>query len=141
MTIAIEEIRRIYRYNGIELPAPPGMAPREVRDLHSAIFPELISAEIVVGDELVDGAQEITFRRAVGTKGAMNWQRFNELAAAMAEGRAEAGAAAINRALDKQALVHTALCWQRFTASCARHAQDARHTTQSVPSSWLPPLS
>ena len=69
MAITIEETLRRYRYNGIELPAPPGMAPREVRDLHSAIYPELISAEIVVTDELVNGAQEVTFRRAVGTKG------------------------------------------------------------------------
>ena len=69
MAIAIEATQRRYRYNGIELPAPPGMTPREVRDLHSAIYPELISAEIVVGDELVGGVQEITFRRAVGTKG------------------------------------------------------------------------
>ncbi|SFV16825.1 PRTRC system protein C [Pseudoduganella namucuonensis] len=69
MAITTKEIPRIYRYNGIELPAPPGMAPRDVRDLHSAIYPELISAEIVVADELVGGAQEITFRRNVGTKG------------------------------------------------------------------------
>eukprot|EP01034_Spumella_vulgaris_P036523 gene36523-45040_t len=45
------------------------MSPRDVRALHSAIYPELISADIVVADELVNGAQEITFRRAVGTKG------------------------------------------------------------------------
>lgn len=69
MAITIEEIPRVYRYNGVELPAPPGMAPRDVRDLHSAIYPELLSAEIVVADELVNGAQEITFRRTVGTKG------------------------------------------------------------------------
>lgn len=69
MAITIKEIPRRYRYNGIELPAPPGMSPRDVRDLHSAIYPELISADIVVADELVNGALEITFRRAVGTKG------------------------------------------------------------------------
>jgi len=69
MAITIKATPRRYRYNGIELPAPPGMAPRDVRDLHSAIYPELISADIVVADELVNGAQEITFRRAVGTKG------------------------------------------------------------------------
>lgn len=69
MAITISATPRRYRYNGIELPAPPGMAPRDVRDLHSAVYPELISADIVVADELVNGAQEITFRRAVGTKG------------------------------------------------------------------------
>lgn len=69
MAITITETPRIYRYNGIELPAPPGMAPRDVRDLHSAIYPELISAEIVIADDLVNGVQEVTFRRNVGTKG------------------------------------------------------------------------
>ncbi|GAB2856066.1 hypothetical protein GCM10027277_25830 [Pseudoduganella ginsengisoli] len=70
MAIAVEATQRRYLYNGITLPAPPGLTHREVRDLHSAIYPELISAEIVVADELVGGVQEITFRRAVGTKGA-----------------------------------------------------------------------
>lgn len=69
MNITIKETPRRYRYNGIELPAPPGMSPRDVRDLHSAIYPELISAEIVIADELVSGVQEVTFRRNVGTKG------------------------------------------------------------------------
>lgn len=68
MTIEINEIVRRYRYNGIELPAPPGLTDAEVRDLHSAIYPELMNAEIVA-EEPVQGIQEITFRRTVGTKG------------------------------------------------------------------------
>lgn len=68
MTIEINEIVRRYRYNGIELPAPPGLTDAEVRDLHSAIYPELMNAEIVA-EEPVQGVQEITFRRTVGTKG------------------------------------------------------------------------
>lgn len=68
MTIEIKEIIKRYRYNGMELPAPPGLTDSEVRDLHSAIYPELISAEIVAS-EPVHGIQEITFRRSVGTKG------------------------------------------------------------------------
>ena len=43
MAITIKATPRRYRYNGIELPAPPGMAPRDVRDLHSAIYPEPVS--------------------------------------------------------------------------------------------------
>jgi len=69
MSITIQEIKRIFRYNGITLPDVPGLDPREVRDLYSAQYPELISAEIEAG-ELRDGEQEFTFRKAVGTKGA-----------------------------------------------------------------------
>jgi PRTRC genetic system protein C len=68
MAIEIKEIVKRYRYNGIELPGAPGMSDVDVRDLHSAIYPELISAEIVA-EEPRDGVQEISFRRTVGTKG------------------------------------------------------------------------
>ena len=46
MSIAIQEIRRVFRYNGISLPDVPGLEPREVRDLYSAQYPELVSAEV-----------------------------------------------------------------------------------------------
>jgi len=69
MSISIQEIKRVFRYNGITLPDVPGLGPREVRDLYSAQYPELISAEIEAG-EVRDGTQEYTFRKAVGTKGA-----------------------------------------------------------------------
>jgi len=68
MSIDVKEIIKRYRFNGIELPAPPGLSDTEVRDLHSAIYPELITAEIVA-EEPVNGVQEISFRRTVGTKG------------------------------------------------------------------------
>jgi PRTRC genetic system protein C len=68
MTIAVQEITRSYRYNGINLPDVPGLSPRDIRDLYSAQYPELVSAEIETG-EINDGKQEITFKRAVGTKG------------------------------------------------------------------------
>ena len=68
MAIEIKEIVKRYRYNGMELPAPPGLSDMEVRDLHCAIYPELLNAEIVA-EEPVQGIQEITFRRTVGTKG------------------------------------------------------------------------
>lgn len=68
MTIEIVEVKRSYRYNGINLPDVPGLSPREVRDLYSAQYPELVSAEIEAG-EIRYGTQEITFKRAVGTKG------------------------------------------------------------------------
>ena len=53
---------------GVTLPDVAGMSPKEIRDLYSAQYPELISAEIETG-EVEDGVQEITFKRAVGTKG------------------------------------------------------------------------
>lgn len=68
MAIEITEIKRTYRYNGIKLPDVPGLNPREIRDLYSAQYPELVSAEIDMG-EIHNGVQEITFKRAVGTKG------------------------------------------------------------------------
>ena len=68
MTIEVKEIVRRYRYNGVTLPDVAEMSPKEIRDLYSAQYPELISAEIDTG-EIVDGVQEITFKRAVGTKG------------------------------------------------------------------------
>ena len=68
MTIEVKEIVRRYRYNGVMLPDVAGMTPREIRDLYSAQYPELVSAEIETG-EVIDGVQEITFKRAVGTKG------------------------------------------------------------------------
>jgi len=68
MTIDIQTIGRLYRYNGITLPDIPGMGPREVRDVYAAQFPELLSADIETG-EVTNGVQEITFKRAVGTKG------------------------------------------------------------------------
>ena len=68
MTIEVTEVKRLYRYNGINLPDVPGMSAREIRDLYRAQYPELVSAEIEAG-EIRDGVQEITFKRAVGTKG------------------------------------------------------------------------
>jgi PRTRC genetic system protein C len=68
MAIEVKEIVRRYRYNGVTLPDVAGMSSKEIRDLYSAQYPELVSAEIDAG-EIVDGVQEITFKRAVGTKG------------------------------------------------------------------------
>ena len=68
MAIEVKEIVRRYRYNGVTLPDIAGMSSKEIRDLYSAQYPELVSAEIETG-EIVDGVQEITFKRAVGTKG------------------------------------------------------------------------
>ena len=68
MAIEVKEVTRRYRYNGITLPDIPGLSPKDVRDVYSAQYPELISADIEQGD-VRNGIQEITFKRAVGTKG------------------------------------------------------------------------
>ncbi|MES2260576.1 MAG: hypothetical protein V4724_18805 [Pseudomonadota bacterium] len=70
----------------------------------------------------------------------MNWREFTGLTAAMAGGHAESNAAAINRALNKQALTHAAHCWQRFSHTGNASAGCAPEPRPSAPSSWLPPL-
>lgn len=68
MSMQVQVITRRYLYNGMTLPDIPGHEPREVRDIYSAQFPELLSADIEAG-EVSNGVQEITFKRAVGVKG------------------------------------------------------------------------
>ena len=68
MSMQVQIITRRYLYNGMTLPDIPGHEPKEVRDIYSAQFPELLSADIEAG-EVRNGVQEITFKRAVGVKG------------------------------------------------------------------------
>lgn len=68
MAIEAQTITRRFSYNGVTLPDIPGHDPKAVRDVYSAQYPELLSAEIQIG-EIANGVQEITFKRAVGTKG------------------------------------------------------------------------
>jgi PRTRC genetic system protein C len=68
MSMQVQIITRRYLYNGMALPDIPGHEPKEVRDIYSAQFPELLSADIEAG-EVSNGVQEITFKRAVGVKG------------------------------------------------------------------------
>lgn len=68
MAIEVTPLRRRFRYNGITLPDVAGLTNEQVRDLYSAQYPELLSAHIELG-EVARGVQDITFARAVGTKG------------------------------------------------------------------------
>jgi len=71
----------------------------------------------------------------------MNWREFNALTTKIADGRAEANAAAIDRAMNKRALGDTAACWLRFASTCSGHATNsAAESRPAAPSSWLPPL-
>ena len=143
MSIAINEIRRVFRYNGVALPDVPGMEAKEVRDLYSAQYPELISAEIEAG-EVRDGVQEYTFRKAVGTKGqtAADGERLAALKAAVAEeseGRMDRTGKLV-RALTRRGMQERGSAWGAFVLRTRRDANE-RHTARLLPpSDMLAPL-
>lgn len=155
MSIAVLEIRRAFRYNGILLPDVPGLEPREVRDLYSAQYPELVSAEVEPG-EVRDGVQEFNFRKAVGTKGA-----GRKSAGAQAEGgeagprlagllakiqASEAGAAGeqstLATALSRRTVLHRSAAMSRFAhAALAQPRHDARPHRSAATSDMLAPVA
>lgn len=143
MTIAINEIQRVFRYNGVALPDVPGMTPREVRDLYSAQYPELISAEIEAG-EVVGGVQEYTFRKAVGTKGCAS-DKGSRLAALKAAVEAEARGATdargkLARALARPGTQQRGRAWGAFALHSMRDGGE-RHAARVLPDSdMLAPL-
>lgn len=66
----IEQLTRVYRYDGIDLPVPPHLAgdPAGLRAYHSTLYPAILNAEAV--DAGATGGVVVTeYRRAVGTKG------------------------------------------------------------------------
>ncbi|MCH2220280.1 MAG: PRTRC system protein C [Dechloromonas sp.] len=141
MTIAISEIRRVFRYNGIALPDMPGMTPREIRDLYSAQYPELISAEVEAG-EVVNGVQEYTFRKAVGTKGQTGGagERFASLKAAVeAEGRTDA-AGKLTQALTRRGTQERGGAWGAFVLRTRRDANERHAARILLTSDMLAPL-
>lgn len=146
MAIAIMEIKRAFRYNGIQLPDVPGLALVEVRDLYSAQYPELISAEIETG-EVIEGVQEFTFRKAVGTKGAkskpVSTTRLNALLARIDEqGRgADAASAALSRAIAMPSVKARSQAWSLFTQYTLEHERtDTAGQRITVTSEMLAPL-
>jgi PRTRC genetic system protein C len=139
MTIEVNEIRRVFRYNGITLPDLPGMSPREIRDLYSAQYPELISAEIEAG-EIADGTQEYTFRKAVGTKGRTG-SGGDRLATLKALVEFEsAGGDKLAQVLPKPATQKIGTAWAKFSVLGMRQPH-ARHGVPLTPTSdMLAPL-
>ena len=143
MSIAINEIRRVFRYNGVALPDVPGMEAKEVRDLYSAQYPELISAEIEAG-EVRDGVQEYTFRKAVGTKGqtAADGERLAALKAAVAEeseGRMDRTGKLV-RALTRRGTQERGSSWGAFVLRTRRDGNEPHTTRILPPSDMLAPL-
>jgi PRTRC genetic system protein C len=145
MSIEVNEIQRRFRYNGILLPDVPGLEPREVRDLYSAQYPELVSAEVEPG-EVRDGVQEFSFRKAVGTKGAAR-RAGPRLAALSAEVGAEADGGVsgadgkLVKAMSRSSVKRCAQAWsafvQRAYAANPRQRDGSRLTP---PSEALAPL-
>lgn len=155
MSIAVLEIRRTFRYNGILLPDVPGLEPREVRDLYSAQYPELVSAEIEPG-EVRDGVQEFNFRKAVGTKGAgiasaeaeiEGGEAGQRLAALLATIQAdEVGASGaqsrLSAALSRRTVQARSAAMSRFAhAALAQPRHEARPHRSAVPSDMLAPVA
>jgi PRTRC genetic system protein C len=72
MTITVQQLLRLFAYNGITLPDPGSeLSPEQVRDVYSATYPEITTASIE-GPEQKGERLVYTFRRAVGTKGAVS---------------------------------------------------------------------
>lgn len=67
----IQTLTREFRYNGVVLADPaPMLSLPQVRDFYANVYPEITSADIE-GPEHVGAKAIYTFRRAVGTKGAL----------------------------------------------------------------------
>ncbi|AEF88843.1 hypothetical protein DelCs14_1820 [Delftia sp. Cs1-4] len=151
MSIEVTPIVRTFTYNGILLPDVPGLAPREVRDLYSAQYPELVSAEVEAG-EVANGRQDFTFRKAVGTKGADSkgaarpLQPGPRLAALLervqAVERGNAGAESkLARALSQRTVQARSAAWSRFAhRTLEQRRQDAAAHRASATSDMLAPL-
>ncbi|PKY09733.1 hypothetical protein B1757_13475 [Acidithiobacillus marinus] len=64
-----EAMQMKFMYNGVELPAPEGATPAQVKDdLAAAFYPELNTAEIR-GPRIEGNTMVYEFVRAAGTKG------------------------------------------------------------------------
>ncbi|AOR76301.1 PRTRC system protein C [Novosphingobium resinovorum] len=66
----INQLTRVYRYDGMDLPVPSHLAgdAQGLRAYHATLYPAILNAEAV--DLGVSGTAHVTeYRRAVGTKG------------------------------------------------------------------------
>lgn len=144
MSIEVKPIQRRYLYNGITLPDVPGLEPKAVRDLYAAQYPELLSAEIDAGP-LQDGVQEITFRKAVGTKGAGGGDgrlaRFMADVRAQAEGNLPPAETRLVAALRRPATERASRALAGFAAQSLARGENATTPHRIVlPSQSLAPL-
>lgn len=64
-------LTRVFEYNGVKLPdVGAHLTPEQVKDVYAATYPDITSAQIE-GPESKGGKLVYVFRRAVGTKGAL----------------------------------------------------------------------
>jgi PRTRC genetic system protein C len=149
MAIEVNEIQRRFRYNGMLLPDVPGLEPREVRDLYSAQYPELVSAEVEAG-EVRDGVQEFSFRKAVGTKGARRREAEHagpRLAALAAQVDAEAKGGVCGadgrliQSMNRRSVARCAQAWSTFVQRVyAANPKQRDGSRLTPPSETLAPL-
>ncbi|WP_422057285.1 PRTRC system protein C [Sphingomonas sp.] len=66
----INQLERVYRYDGIDLPVPAHIAndPQALRAYHAQLYPAILNAETVDAG-VSNGVLVTEYRRAVGTKG------------------------------------------------------------------------
>lgn len=145
MTIEVTPITRSFHYNGIVLPDVPGLSPHDIRDLYSAQYPELLSAEIDA-EAVESGRQAFTFRKAVGTKGADAPEepkpRIAALLARVSPSAvySKARMMPLSRALRSQAVLARSVAWARFAASAAPQAMGEVDQRVLPTSEMLAPL-
>lgn len=144
MVIEVIPLERRFSYNGITLPDVPGLAPKAVRELYGAQYPELLSAEIEAGP-IQNGAQEFTFRKAVGTKGARRKRgRLAAFAAdvqAQAEGRLPPDVVPLAAALRCPETERASRAWRVLaTQSVSTRIDASMRVRISPPSESLAPL-
>lgn len=70
MAIKVAVLKRSFSFNGVELPDPgPEFSPEDVRDLHSAQYPDISTAIIEGPIHSESDSLDYKFVRNVGTKG------------------------------------------------------------------------
>lgn len=70
--LTVKGLSRVFKYGSLELDDPdPDMKPEDVKDFWGDVYPELTQA-VIEGPEFNEDRMEYTFRKAVGTKGAID---------------------------------------------------------------------
>lgn len=69
MAIKVEKVVRVFKYNSVTMPDPGvNLSPEQVRDIYSANYPELATAEIE-GPVTSGNKLQYKFVKSAGTKG------------------------------------------------------------------------
>lgn len=144
MAIESKALPRAFKYNSVDL-KDPGIqfSVTDVRDIYSATYPEIVSAA-VEGPEQKNGELVYTFRKAVGTKGAVTTPDLRARLEATIAGRTHRAAGHSVTAAEHAAS-------GKFAQACARLVNDSsggfsryeetdKEDRACAPSHALPPL-